>query len=141
MAELKTKRTKASVAAFLEAIPDPARRRDCVAVKRMMEQATRSKAAMWGASIVGFGSYKYQYPNGKLAEWMLTGFSPRKQALTLYIMAGFTQYGPLMRKLGRHATGSSCLYLNRLDDVDRRVLTKLMTESVKYLRRRQKAIA
>lgn len=136
MAELKTKRTKASVAAFLKAIPDPVRRRDCVAIKRMMEQATRSKAAMWGASIVGFGSYKYQYPNGKLAEWMLTGFSPRKQALTLYIMAGFGFKKGLMRQLGKHKTGGSCLYIQALADVDTKVLDQLIRASVKYMKTR-----
>ena len=136
MAELKTKRTKASVAAFLKAIPDPARRRDCLTIKRMMEQATRSKGAMWGTSIVGFGTYKYQYPNGKLAEWMLTGFSPRKQALTLYIMAGFDFKKGLMRQLGKHKTGGSCLYIQTLDEVDIKVLDKLIRASVKVMKAR-----
>lgn len=136
MAELKTKRTKASVAAFLKAIPDPARRRDCITIKRMMEQATRSKAAMWGASIVGFGTYRYQSPSGRAGEWMLTGFSPRKQALTLYIMAGFGFKKGLMRQLGKHKTGGSCLYIQTLDDVDVKVLDKLIRASVKVMKAR-----
>jgi hypothetical protein len=85
---------------------------------------------------VGYGSYHYKYASGREGDWFLTGFSPRKQNLTLYIMAGFKEYGPLMRQLGRHATGSSCLYLNSLDDVDRRVLTRLITASVKSVRTR-----
>lgn len=136
MAELKTKRTTASVGAFLKGIPDPGRRRDCVAIKRMMERVTRSKAAMWGPAIVGFGTYKYQYPNGKLAEWMLTGFSPRKQNLTLYIMAGFGFKKGLMRQLGKHSTGGSCLYIKKLADVDTKVLDKLIRASVKYMKTR-----
>ena len=136
MAELKTKRTKASVAAFLKAIPDPARRRDCLTIKRLMEQATRSKAAMWGPSIVGFGTYRYQYPSGQAGEWMLTGFSPRKQALTLYIMAGFDFKKGLMRQLGKHKTGGSCLYIQTLADVDIKVLDKLIRASVKVMKAR-----
>jgi uncharacterized protein DUF1801 len=136
MAELKTKRTKESVGAFLKKIPDPVRRRDCVAVKRMMEQATRSKAAMWGASIVGFGTYRYRYPSGQTGEWMLTGFSPRKQALTLYIMAGFGFKKGLMRKLGKHKTGGSCLYIKTLADVDTKILDQLIRASVKYMKTR-----
>lgn len=136
MAELKTKRTAASVAAFLKGIADPARRRDCVAIKRMMEQATRSKAAMWGPSIVGFGTYKYELPNGRLAEWMLTGFSPRKQALTLYIMAGFGFDKDLMKQLGTYKTAKACLYLKQLEDVDTAVLQKLIRNSVKRMKMR-----
>ena len=134
MAELKTKRTKASVAAFLKAIPDPARRRDCLAVKRIMEQVTRSKAAMWGPSIVGFGTYRYQYPSGQAGEWMLTGFSPRKANLTLYIMAGFGFRKDLMRKLGTFTTGKSCLYIKSLEDVDSKVLQQLIRASVRYMK-------
>lgn len=136
MAELKTKRTTASVSAFLKRIPDPARRRDCLTIKRMMEQVTRSKAKMWGPSIVGFGTYKYQYPNGREAEWMLTGFSPRKQNLTLYIMAGFGFDKDLMRQLGKHSTGKSCLYIKQLADVDTEVLHKLVRTSVTYMKQR-----
>jgi hypothetical protein len=136
MAELKTKRTAASVGAFLKRIPDPARRRDCLAVKRMMEQVTRSKAKMWGPSIVGFGIYKYRYPSGRTGEWMLTGFAPRKQNLTLYIMAGFGFQKDLMRQLGSYSTGQSCLYIKRLADVDTKVLEKLIRASVRHMKQR-----
>ena len=136
MAELKTKRTKQSVGAFIKSIPDPARRRDCLTVKRLMEDATKSRAAMWGTSIVGCGTYRYKYPNGRLAEWFLTGFSPRKQNLTLYIMAGFGFNKGLMRQLGKHKTGGSCLYIKQLDDVDTKVLDKLIRASVKHMKTR-----
>jgi len=136
MAELKTKRTAASVAAFLNGIADPARRRDCRAIRVMMERATRSKAAMWGPSIVGFGIYRYELPNGRLGEWMLTGFSPRKQALTLYIMAGFGFDKDLMRQLGTYKTAKACLYIRQLEDVDTAVLQRLIQNSVKRMKAR-----
>jgi hypothetical protein len=136
MAELKTKPTTASVAAFLKAIADPARRRDCVAVKQIMQRATRSKPRMWGTSLVGFGSYKYTYPSGQQGEWFLTGFAPRKQNLTLYIMAGFGFKKDLMRRLGKFTTGRSCLYIKQLADVDTKVLDQLVRASVKYMRQR-----
>jgi len=85
---------------------------------------------------VGYGSYHYKYASGREGDWFLTGFSPRKQNLTLYIMSGFKAYGPLMKRLGHHTTGSSCLYLQSLDDVDRRALTKLVSESVRHMKRR-----
>lgn len=136
MAELKTKPNRTSVSAFLKGIADPARRRDCLVVKGLMQRATRSRARMWGAAIVGFGSYKYKYPSGQQGEWFLTGFSPRKQNLTLYIMAGFEFKKDLMRRLGKFSTGRSCLYIKRLADVDLKVLEQLVRESVRYMRRR-----
>ena len=136
MAELKTKRTRQSVGAFIKSIPDPARRRDCLTVKRLMEGATKSRAAMWGTSIVGFGTYRYKYPSGQTGEWMLTGFSPRKQNLTLYIMAGFGFKKDLMRQLGKYSTGRSCLYIKQLADVDTKVLDKLIRASVKHIKTR-----
>jgi uncharacterized protein DUF1801 len=135
MAELKTKRTGASVGAFLKGISDPGRRRDCVTVKRMMEKATRSKAAMWGSSIVGFGSYRYQYPSGQAGEWFLTGFSPRKQNLTLYCLMGY-QKKALLRELGKFKTGGGCLYIKQLADVDTKVLDKVIRAAVKAMKSR-----
>jgi hypothetical protein len=136
MAELKTKPNKRSVAQFLKNIPDPARRRDCITIKRMMERATKSRGAMWGTNIVGFGTYRFQYPSGQSGEWFLTGFSPRKQALTLYIMAGFGFEKDLMRRLGKHTTGKACLYLRQLADVDTKVLDRLIRSSVKEMKAR-----
>jgi hypothetical protein len=138
MSQLKTAPTKARVSAFLKAIPDEQRRADCQALARLMKRITRAQPTMWGPSIVGFGRYHYRYESGREGDWFLTGFSPRKQALTVYVMAGFSRYPSLMRKLGRHKTGSSCLYLRKLADVDLAVLEALITESVKHVRRTYK---
>jgi len=91
---------------------------------------------MWGSSIVGFGTYHYKYESGREGDWFLTGFSPRKQNLTLYIMSGFNKYDKLMKKLGKYKTGKSCLYINGLEDVDKKVLKDLITESFKYMSKR-----
>jgi len=95
---------------------------------------TGEKPAMWGSSIVGFGSYHYKYASGREGDAPLTGFSPRKQALTLYITAGFDRYGDLKQKLGKYSTGASCLYVKRLADLDQEVLRQLVKESVEHMR-------
>ena len=135
MAEPKTKKNTLSVTAFLNRIENEERRKDCKTVLAMMKQITGSKPAMWGTSIVGFGSYHYVYASGHEGDWPLTGFSPRKQDLTLYVMAGFDRYKPLMAKLGKYKTGKSCLYVKRLSDIDLKVLKQLVTESVKRMKR------
>ena len=134
MAELKTKATNASVSDFLNAVDDEQRRKDCKTVAKIMEKATGAKPKMWGPSIVGFGEHRYKYASGRELDWFLTGFSPRKKDLTLYIMPGFAKYDDLMASLGKHSTGKSCLYLKRLADVDLDVLDKLVTESVKHMK-------
>ena len=134
MAELKTKKNNAGVAAFLNGIEDKQKRADAKKVSAMMRAATGSRAKMWGTAIVGFGSYHYKYASGREGDWMLVGFSPRKQNLTVYIMPGFKQFDALMAKLGKYSTGKSCLYLKRLADVDERVLEKLIVGSVRYMR-------
>ncbi|MDJ0941378.1 MAG: DUF1801 domain-containing protein [Woeseiaceae bacterium] len=134
MAELKTKPTRASVTAFMNAIDDRQKKADARKVAAMMRAATGSRAKMWGPSIVGFGRYRYSNTAGKNFEWMLTGFSPRKQALTIYIMPGFSRFESLMKKLGKYKTGKSCLYIKRLSDVDEKVLEKLIVGSVKRMR-------
>jgi len=136
MAGTKTKPTSMSVAAFLNAIDDKERRRDCKKVAAMMRAATGKRAKMWGASIVGFGRYHYKYASGREGEFMITGFSPRAQSLTLYIMPGFKQFGPLMKKLGKYKTGKSCLYIKRLSDVDEGVLQRLIEGSVRHMRKK-----
>jgi hypothetical protein len=133
MAELKTKRTEASVTAFLKRVADDTRRQDCLTVLRMMKQATRAEPKMWGSSIVGFGNYHYEYASGREGEWFLTGFAPRKQDLTLYIMAGVDRYNSLLAKLGKYKTRRSCLYIKRLADVDLTVLRKLVSASVRRM--------
>ena len=131
MAELKTVPTKLSVDRFLKGIKDEQKREDCYQILNIMEKATKSKAKMWGTSIVGFGDLHYVYESGREGDWFITGFSPRKQNLTLYVMGGFHQFEDLMKKLGRHSTGKGCLYINRMEDVDTRVLKEIITKSVK----------
>ncbi len=135
MAELKTKKTRASVTEFLKSIEDDRRRTDCRAVVRLMRAATGARPAMWGTSIIGFGNYRTTYASGREIEWFLTGVSPRKQALTLYIMDGFSGYGALLKRLGKHKTGKACLYIRSLDDIDMDVLAKLIENSVDHKRR------
>lgn len=133
MAELKTKRTNASVTAFLKRVRDDTRRKDCLTVVRIMKQATRAQPRMWGSSIVGFGRYHYKYASGRQGDWFLTGFAPRKQDLTLYIMAGAGRYQTLLAKLGKYKTGRSCLYIKRLADVNLTVLRQLVSASVRRM--------
>lgn len=135
MAENKTKPTKKSVTAFMKDIQDEQMRRDARKVAAMMREATGARAKMWGASIVGFGEYHYKYDSGREGDFMITGFSPRKQALTLYVIPGFRHFEALMGKLGKYKTGKSCLYIRRLSDVDEQVLKRLITASVKYMRK------
>ena len=132
--ELKTKKNDASVTAFLEAVENEDRRSDSYLVLKIMEEIVGEPAKMWGASIVGFGSYHYVYASGKEGDWMVTGFSPRKQAITLYIMAGFDRYDELMAQLGKFTTGKSCLYLKRLSDIDESVLRELITASCDHMK-------
>src|SRR5215211_3981838 len=111
MAELKTIPTKHSVDKFLKGIKDEEKREDCYQILKMMEKATKSKARMWGTSIIGFGDHHYVYESGREGDWFITGFSPRKQNLTLYVMGGFDQFPDLMKILGKHSTGKGCLYI------------------------------
>jgi len=135
MAELKTKQNAASVSDFLAKIDDRQKLADCKAIAKIMRDATGKRARMWGTSIVGFDKYDYNYDSGHSGSAAITGFSPRAQNISIYIMPGFKKYGVLMKKLGKHKTGKSCLYIKRLDDVDRKVLTRLIKDSVKEMRR------
>ena len=133
---MKTVPTDASVDAFIDAVEDPQRRADCRTVATMMAEVTGAPARMWGPSIVGFGSYHYRYESGREGDFMETGFSPRKRALTIYVMAGFSDCEALLAKLGRHTTGKSCLYVKRLADVDVAVLRELVDSSVRFVRQK-----
>lgn len=133
MSDIKTKPTQQSVQDFLNSVEDPVKREDSHAILKLMEKATGSKGQMWGPSIIGFGSYRYKYKSGREGDWFLTGFSPRKQSLTLYIMPGFKHYGELLGKLGKHKIGKACLYINRLEQVDLQVLEQLIQDSVDWL--------
>lgn len=134
MSELKTKPTDASWETFIASIEDERKRADSLAIIRMMAEITGEEPVMWGESMIGFGSYHYTYATGREGDWFLTGFAPRKQALTLYIMAGFTAYENLLAKLGKHKKGKGCLYIKRLSDVDESVLRELIRQSVEQMR-------
>jgi hypothetical protein len=137
MSDLKTKKNAASVKDFLNAVEHERKREDSKRMLELMKDVTGEKPAMWGDSIVGFGEYQYRYASGREGEWFLTGFSPRKQNLTLYIMSGFDEYEKLLAKLGKHKTGKSCLYINKLDDIDLDVLRDLVRKSVEHMRLNQ----
>ena len=134
MPENKTKATALSVTAFLDEVPDEGRRADAKALLKLMQSATGEKPKMWGPSIVGFGSYHYKYDSGREGDWLVTGFSPRKKDLTLYIMMGFEKHADLMEKLGKHSHSKSCLYIKRLSDVHIPTLKKLIKIGLKDLR-------
>jgi hypothetical protein len=136
VAEPKTQPNDASVEAFLQNVANEVRRRDSLVVLQMMQRITGHEPRMWGASIVGFGRYQYRYESGREGDSFLTGFSPRKQALTLYIMPGFREYDALMRRLGKYRTGKSCLYINRLEDVDLAVLEELVRLAFEFMDRK-----
>ncbi len=127
--ELKTQKNSADVQAFLSSVTDISRKQDARKVTAIMQEITGEKPAMWGASIIGFGSYTYKNRSGFEGEWMRIGLSPRKQNLTLYIMNGFKEYDSLLQQLGKHKTGKSCLYINSLEDIDLEVLRELITKS------------
>jgi hypothetical protein len=136
MAENKTIENKASVSAFLNSIDDPRRRSDAKKVAAIMRRVTGKPPRIWGTSIVGYGKYHYKYASGREGDFMLVGFSPRKQSLAVYIMPGFEEFQALMKKLGKYKTGKACLNIKNLEDVDLTVLEKLIERSVKAMRKR-----
>jgi len=131
MAEAKTKPTKQSVKEFIAGLRDAQTRADCLTVAKLMEEATGSKGVMWGTSIVGFGTKKIMYADGREADWPLIAFSPRKQSLTLYVMSGKDSHADLLAKLGKYKVGGGCLHIKRLSDVDLPTLRKLFKAAVK----------
>ena len=133
MAELKTKRNDAGVTEFLNGVEQPAKRKDCRELVKLMRELTGKQPKMWGTSIVGFGSYHYEYASGHEGDSFITGFSPRARNLTIYVMPGFGRYGPLMKRLGKFKTGKSCLYVKSLDDVDREMLREIVARSIEYM--------
>lgn len=136
MADLKTKATGKSVKKFIESVEDEGKRADCFELVKIMEEITGAKATMWGDSIVGFGLYDYVYASGHSGSWPRAGFSPRKANLTIYIMAGFSKYADLMKKIGKHKHSKSCLYVKRLSDLNLKILKKLIKESLKEMEKR-----
>jgi hypothetical protein len=136
MAELKTQKNDADVEAFLASVADDRRRADAMTMCVIMTELSGDSPSMWGDSIVGFGEYHYTSRSGKPATWMKTGFSPRKQALTLYIMDGFDSYEALLGQLGPHSTGRACLYIRDLEKVDRAVLEQIISASLAHVAER-----
>lgn len=134
MTELKTKPTEQSVEAFLRGVDNEQKRQDCFTVLELMRRITGEEPKMWGSSMVGFGSYHYKYNSGHEGDSFLTGFSPRKQSLTLYITSGFEQFQPLLQKLGKHTTAKSCLYIKRLQDIDLPTLEEMIRQSVQTMK-------
>jgi Domain of unknown function (DU1801) len=130
MAELKTKVNQASVTKFLDSITDVVKRKDSFILLEMLQKATKTEPKMWGSSIIGFGNTHYIYESGRQGDWFLAGFSPRKQALTLYMLGSWEQNADLLAKLGRHSLGKGCLYIKRLSDVNLPVLQSLIDEAV-----------
>lgn len=126
MAELKTKKTELSVDAFLKKISSEQQRKDSYDIIALMEKATKSKAKMWGTAIIGFGDRILKYESGRELDWFVMGFSPRKQNLALYISGAVQKQGALLKKLGKHKTGKSCLYINKLEEVDLSVLKEII---------------
>ena len=131
MAELKTKENDASVEKFLNAVKDEGKRKDSFVLLELLKKVTKQEPKMWGSSIIGFGNYRYKSPKtGREGDWFLTGFSPRKQNMTVYFSSGFHDMAPLMKDLGKYKTGGGCLYFNKLSDIDIKVLTKMLKETI-----------
>ena len=124
-----TEHATSEVEAFVASVADERRRHDAEVLLELMRRATGEDAAMWGSSIVGFGSYHYVYPSGREGDAMVVGFSPRKAATTVYLAGGFEGHAELLARLGRHSTGKACLYLKRVEDVDLAVLAELVRRS------------
>jgi hypothetical protein len=136
MAELKTQATKQDPKEFLNTIEPEQKRNDSFELLKLFHEITQEKPVMWGSSIVGFGMYHYKSERStQEGDWPLVGFSPRKQNLTLYIMHGNQESKELLEKLGKHKTSGGCLYLNKLSDVDLKVLEKLIKKSFEYMKK------
>lgn len=138
MSELKTKPIDQSVEDFLNSVTPETKREDSFALLKLMKQATKKKPKMWGPSMVGFDEYHYCYDSGREGDWFLTGFSPRKQNLTVYIMTGFDRYAALMKKLGKYKTSKSCLYIKKLEDIDLSTLRELVKRSAEHVAKTSK---
>jgi hypothetical protein len=139
MAEQKTKPTTLSVEEFLDKITDEAVRDDCHSIVKIMKKVTGDSPKMWGPSIVGFGQYHYKYDSGHEGYACLTGFSPRKQNITIYVMPGATEREDLLKQLGKHKAGKGCLYIKKLDDINVPVLETLIKDSVFFLKKKYSA--
>ncbi len=137
MAELKTKPTEENVESFLNGISDEKKRQDSLVILELFKKITQKEPRMWGSSIVGFGHYHYHYDSGREGDWFVTGFSPRKDAITLYLVYGLERFDDLMSKLGKYKTGKACLYIKKVEDINLDVLSELIKRSVETMKMRQ----
>ena len=136
MSALKTRQNEGNVIAFLNAVEEKQKREDSLALLDIMKEASGEEPKMWGPSIVGFGKYHYKYESGREGNWFLTGFSPRKQKMSVYIVPGFERFNDLIARLGKYSTGKSCLYFKKLTDIDCDILSQLIRESVEYMKKK-----
>lgn len=134
-AQNKTVENKKSVQKFINSLVDKGRKDDCKSLIKLMEKVTKKKAVMWGESIVGFGRYQYKYDSGREGDFLALGFSPRKTALTVYILPGYGDFSDLLKQLGPYKKGSSCLYLKNLDSIDIKVLEKIIKKGYQDLKK------
>ena len=134
MTELKTKPTDKSVEQYLKKVENPTKREDSFKILELMKEVTKEEPVMWGDSIIDFGTYHYKYASGREGDWFLVGFSPRKQNLVIYLMTGFEKHQNLLKNLGKYKTGKSCLYVNKLKDINIQSLRELILKSVKHLK-------
>jgi hypothetical protein len=133
MAQNKTMKNDGSVDDYLSSVANERRREDAFTVLKLMKKVTGEEPKMWGSALIGFGEYHYQYESGREGDFFLTGFAPRKQNLVVYIMPGFEHYDALLERLGKHKIGKSCLYINKLADVDLEVLGELVQRSMAHM--------
>jgi len=131
MPENKTQKNAASVEGFIASVPDEKKQADARALVEIFREITKAEPKMWGTAIIGFGDSHYKYESGREADWFLAGFSPRKQALTLYLVGGYEQYPDILKTLGKYKNGKACLYINKLEDVHLPTLKKLIRTTVK----------
>ena len=139
VAENKTKPTKLSVAAFIDSLPDAARRDDAKRLVKLMQRASGEKPKMWGSAIIGFGTYHFTYDSGREGDMPLVAFSPRKGASVLYNLIGFSGAAAALRELGKHSTGKGCLYIKRVSEVDAKVLDDMIVKSVVHMRAKHRS--
>lgn len=134
MAQNKTQATKASVDEFINNVESEQKRKDAKELVTLFEAVTGEKAVMWGSSIIGFGQYHYKYDSGREGDFLMTGFSPRKTALSIYLMSGFSKHEEQLKKLGKYKTGKSCLYVKKLADIDQEVLSEMILDSIRFIK-------
>ena len=134
-AKLKTTQNKKSPKGFIASVDNEQRRNDAEILLDLFNRVTGLKPRMWGSSIIGYGRYHYRYESGREGEFFMTGFSPRKTSSTIYIMPGYRDLSKMLKRLGKHKTGKSCLYINKLSDVDLKVLEEIVLYGLDYMRK------